>query len=178
MPNEYSIDTFKQNFQTGARPYMFYFQPQFPSILKTRIVPDARFLVKTASLPSSSVEEILTPWQGFDYKTSGKRTYNDLTVTFNVDLKANVRKAFLEWQDLMLDPETNKHALPDDYFTNQDIVLLGLQFEPILAYKLHYAWPGEIGELALDYNAGGEFASFDITWKYVYFTWSDTPGGA
>ena len=176
-PNELSIDTYKQQFQTGARSYLFYFQPVFPSGISVPQNPEARFLVKTTSLPMSSVEEMITPWQGFDYKTGGKRMYNDLTVTFNVDLNANIRKAFLAWQDMILDPQTNHHAYPEQYFTEQDLVLLGLEFTPILSYKLHFAWPGEVGDLALDYSQTAEIASFDVTFKYTYFTWSDTPAG-
>jgi hypothetical protein len=178
MANEFSIDTYKQQFETGARSYMFYFEPQFPRDLGVTLdKPNARFLVKTATLPSSSVEEMITPWQGFDYKTGGKRMYNDLMCTFNVDLNANVRKAFLKWQDMILDPQTNKHAYPSQYFTVQNLVLLGLQFEPILTYKLHFAWPGEVGDLQLDYAQTTEIASFDVTFKYTYFTWSDRPVG-
>jgi hypothetical protein len=121
----------------------------------------------------SSFEEILTGWQGFDYKTAGKRIYNPFVVTFNTDLEAKIRKAFLAWQNLILNPETNHHALPEAYMKEQSINLLGLDFETILRYKLQFAWPMEVGDLALDYMNTTDFAQFDVTFNYTYLLYDD-----
>jgi len=184
LAGKYNIDSFKQNFETGARAYLFEYSPTFPtgtggfttgltSILGGGVSSigdtNAMYLVKTAVLPSSSFEEILTPWQGFDYKSPGKRNYNNFTVTFNVDRYANIRKAFLAWQDLMLDPKTNSHALPSAVFKDQTIHLLGLDLTYILTYTLKHAWPMEVGDLQLDYSQTGDFATFDVTFSYTYF---------
>jgi len=175
---ELNIDAFKAKFETGARPYLFYFEPSFPSGLGIPINPQPRFLVRSTALPTSSVEPIVTPWQGFDYVSGGKRSFGDFTVSFNVDLQANVRKQFLRWHDLILDPKTNKHAYPSEYFKDQIVVQLGLDFTSIMSYKLWYAWPSDIGAQALDYGATGDMANFDVTFRYTYFTWSTEPESA
>lgn len=175
---ELSIDTFKSKFETGARPYLFYFEPVFPKKLPGigTIVDSPRFLVKSTGLPTSTVQDLVTPWQGFDYVQAGKRSFGDFTVSFHVDLKANLRKQFLAWHDLILDPKTNVHAYPSEYFVDQNVVLLGLDFTSILSYHLWYAYPSNIGAITLDYGgAGGDMASFDVTWKYTYYTWSEAP---
>jgi hypothetical protein len=176
---EMNIDTFKTKFKTGARPYLFYFEPHFPTTLGgnvgTQMDPNPRFLVRSSALPTSAIEEIRTPWQGFDYIQGGKRTYGDLTVSFHVDLKATIRKFFLAWHDKILDPKTNIHAFPDEYMKDQTITLLGLDFQPILSYHLWYAFPSDVGQVALDYGSAGDMANFDVTFKYTYFTWSQDP---
>lgn len=176
MPNsEFSIDTFRTNFQTGARSYMFVYEPQWPTVIPATYpmsVTNAKYLVRSSSLPSSSFDELLVSWQGFDFKQAGKRMYNDFTVSFNVDLKAGIRKNFLAWQDLILDPKTNAHAMPDQYFRDQTITLLGLDFDVngILTYDFKYAWPKDVGDLTLDYT-NSEMAMFDVTFAFTYFTW-------
>ncbi|MFA5025026.1 MAG: hypothetical protein WC503_00765 [Candidatus Shapirobacteria bacterium] len=168
--NELNIDAFKSNFETGARAYLFYFEPNFPAEIS--LVPNARFLVKTANLPSSTIDENITQWQGFDYKTAGKRTYNNLTCTFNVDVNAYIRKAFLAWQDFILNPKTNKHAMPSEYFREQSLYLLNPKtFTTSLVYNLQFAWPSEVGDLQLDMSQTTDFATFDVTFSYTYFTY-------
>lgn len=169
--SELNIESFKSHFETGARAYLFYFEPQFPATVST--MSNIRFLVKTANLPSSTIDENITQWQGFDYKTAGKRTYNNLTCTFNVDVNANIRKIFLGWQDLILNPITNRHAMPSEYFKEQSLYLLNPKdFSISLVYKLQFAWPSEVGDLQLDMSQTTDFATFDCTFSYTYFTYA------
>lgn len=171
--SELNIDAFKSNFETGARAYLFYFEPNFPTFPGAVTFPNARFLVKTANLPSSTIEENITNWQGFDYKTAGKRTYNNLSVTFNVDVNAYIRKQFLAWQDWILNPKTNKHAMPSEYFKEQSLYLLNPKtFITSLVYNLQFAWPSNVGDLQLDMSQTSDFATMDVEFSYTYFTYA------
>lgn len=173
QPNasELNIDAFKTQFETGARSYLFYFEPNFPAGVPT--LNNARFLVKTANMPSSTIDENVTQWQGFDYKTAGKRTYNNLTCTFNVDIYANIRKSFLMWQDLILNPINNRHAMPSQYFKEQSLYLLNPKdFTTALVYTLNFAWPSNVGDLQLDMSQTTDFATFDVEFTYTYFTYA------
>jgi len=164
--SELNIDAFKTNFETGARSYLFYYQPNFP-LTK---MDSSRFLIKTATLPSSTIDENIVAWQGFDAKFAGKRTYNNLSVTFNVDVNAQIRRIFLQWQDLILNPKTNRHAMPNEYFRDQELYLLNPKdFTTSIKYRLKYAWPSTIGDLQLDHSQTSEFASFDVEFAYTYF---------
>ena len=162
----YDIETFRNVFETGARSYLFYVVPSFPSGIT--VTPEASYLVKTASLPTSNFEELIASWQGFDYKAAGKRTYDTWSVTFNVDIKATVRKAFVSWMDMILNPANNRQTMPTTYMRDQTISLLGIDFQPIMTYKLVAAWPSQVGEVTLDY-ADSAFASFDVTFTYLYY---------
>jgi hypothetical protein len=168
-----SIDDFKTNFQTGARSYLFYCKPIFPSITgllyPSGQIENTKFLVRSTQLPSVSLEEQATSWQGFEYKTAGKYTYDNWTISFNVDAYANIRNNYALWCKYILDPATNKHAYPNQYFVDQEIELLGLDFVPIAKYTLKYAFPSQVGDVNLDYT-NTDFAQFDVTYSYTYFT--------
>jgi hypothetical protein len=166
MPR-FDIDSYRSNFQGGARQYLFYYKPVFPGGVDGADTEIATYLVRTASLPETSTDEIVLNWQGFDYKLAGKYTYSDWTVTFNVDVDAKILKMFNNWASLIHDPTTNKYNLPKDYLVDQQVELLDLAGAPITKYKLFGAWPKMIGNSSLDYSAN-EVVQFDVTFTYIY----------
>ena len=92
MPDvrSFNIEAFKAKFGDGAKSSLFYFQPQWPVGLNPDLTQeDAIYLVKTAQMPSTALEEVTLNWQGFDWKFPGKHTYTDFVVTFNVDLEVS-----------------------------------------------------------------------------------------
>ena len=172
----FNLDQFKAKFKGGARSYLFLYKPIFPGGVGDITSEDAQYLVRTATLPETTLEEIIVNWQGYDWKLPGKYTYTDFTVTFNVDVKAKIRFAWEKWMTLIHDPETNVHALPEEFLVDQHITLLGYDGNPIMSYKLLHAWPKMIGPITLDY-AAAEVAQFDVTLTYAYHTTSvATPG--
>ena len=174
MPR-FDIDSYRSNFQGGARQYLFYYKPVFPSNIGGGIgggsdsggTDVATYLVRTTSLPEISMDEIVLNWQGFDYKMAGKYTYADWTVTFNVDVDAKVLQLFNNWATLIHDPTTNKFTLPRDYMVDQQVELLDLAGAPIAKYKLFGAWPKMIGASTLDYSSN-DVVQFDVTFTYIY----------
>jgi hypothetical protein len=161
----FNLDDFKSNFETGARAYLFYVRPVFPNALG--FTAQATYLVKSATLPASTLEEIPVNWQGADYKIAGKRTFAPWAITFIVDKQALIQKYFLDWMNNILDPTTNIHGMPGQYFQTQEVWLLGNSGQPILKYQLKYAWPQEVGAVSLDY-ATNDLATFDVNFSYQY----------
>jgi hypothetical protein len=166
MPR-FDVDSYRANFQGGARQYLFYFKPVFPSGLSGADTEVATYLVRTTTLPETSTEEIVVNWQGFDYKVAGKYTYADWTVTFNVDVDAKIIAMFNNWAALIHDPTTNKYTFPNEYMVDQQVELLDLQGTPTTKYKLFGTWPKMIGNSNLDYSAN-DVVQFDVTFTYVY----------
>jgi hypothetical protein len=73
MPDvrSFNIEAFKARFGDGAKSSLFYYQPQWPGALAASVnQEDAIYLVKTATLPSTTLEEVSLNWQGFDWKIS------------------------------------------------------------------------------------------------------------
>lgn len=167
--SRFDIDSYKASFQGGARQYLFYYKPMFPGGVAGANSEVATFLVRSTTLPETTTEEITVNWQGFDMKVAGKYTYADWTVTFNVDLDSKIQQMFLNWASLIHDPTTNIYSMPQEYFSDQQIELLGLDGEPIMKYKLMGAWPKTVGQATLDYSSN-EVLQFDVNFTYIYHT--------
>jgi hypothetical protein len=165
----FDIDSYRANFQGGARQYLFYFKPNFPGAVAGANPEIATFLVRATTLPETTSEEITLNWQGFDMKVAGKYTYADWTVTFNVDMDAKIEQMFHNWATLIHDPTTNVYSKPTDYFADQQIELLGIDGNPVMKYKLIGAWPKSIGQSTLDYSAN-DVLQFDVNFTYIYHT--------
>lgn len=172
---KFDIDSYRSHFQGGARSYLFYYKPMFPSSVGAD-VDSATYLVRSTSLPETSIDEIALAWQGFDFKVAGKYTYSDWTVTFNVDADAKIQKNFQQWMSLIHDPTTNVYSNTADYMMDQQIDLLSLTGQPIMKYKLFACWPKSLGNISLDYS-NNEVAQFDVTFAYLYHVTDNTVYG-
>ena len=168
MPG-FNIENFKANFDGGARQYLFYFLPTFPGGVSAPDMEKASYLVRATSLPETTLEEIVVNWQGYDFKMAGKYTYADFTVTFNVDVNAEIRKGYENWMELIHHPETNVHSYVSEYMITQNLQLLGYDGNPIMTYQLHNAWPKTVGAVTLEY-ATNDVAQFDVTFSYQWHT--------
>lgn len=165
---DFNLEGFKAGFGDGARGNLFYYIPNFPAV--TPSVPQAKFLVKSTSLPDTTLEEVTVNWQGYDFKYASKHTYSDFTVSFNVDKEAKIRLAFEDWVNKYIhDPETNKYGEFSEYMLDQRLQLLGYSGDVIMEYTLHDAWPKAIGAISLDY-ATADIATFEVTFTYSYHT--------
>jgi len=132
------------------------------------MTPDqAMYLVKSTQFPSTTLDETVLNWQGMDWKIAAKHTYSDITITFNVDYNAKIRKLFEDWSNKAHDPITNESGLHSDYQADQILQMLGYNGTVILEAKLVHAWPKEISQITLDYSSA-EISSFDVTWAYAY----------
>lgn len=167
--SDFNIEAFKSNFEDGARGNLFYYIPNFPGDVSSKIIPKGKFLVKSTNLPDTTIEEVTVNWQGFDFKYAGKHTFSDFTVTFNVDKKAEIRLAFEDWMNIIHNPSTNKYGNFNNYMKNQRLQLLGFSGEVIMEYELYNAWPKTIGAISLDYSTS-EIATFEVTFTYSHHT--------
>jgi len=171
----FDLESFRANFRDGARGYLFYVKPSFP-IGVAADTNRAVYLVRSTSLPATTLEEVLVPWQGYDYKLAGKYTFEDWTVTFNCDAEADIHKWYLAWMRLIHDPTSNVHASPSTYMVDQQVELLGRDGEPVLKYKIVQAWPSSVAAMELAYDST-DVAQFEVTFKYMYHVIDKIPGG-
>ena len=178
MPVKFTIDGFKANFRDGHRSNLWYFLPNFPAIAQKGDMNNNRatYLVRTTSIPGSTLEEVNLNWQGFDFFISGKHTFEPLVVTFNTDYKALIRLNFEEWMKKIHNPVTNEYALLNEYMLDQRLQLLDYAGEPVLEYILHDCWPQSLAAAALDYTAN-DITQWDVTLRYSYYEVTDQPTG-
>jgi hypothetical protein len=163
----FDLEGFKTGFEGGARGYLFMYEPNASSPLGNQ---NRKYLVRATSMPETSEEEIIVNWQGMDFKMSGKKTFNDWTVTFNTDYNALIRIEFEKWSNFVHltmkgGKYTNIYGKPIDYMFDQKLSMLGYEGERILDVHLIDAWPKSVGAITLDYSAQ-DVAQFDVTFSY------------
>ncbi len=175
----FNIEAFKAKFGDGAKSSLFYYQPQWPAALGASVnQEDAIYMVKTAQMPSTTLEEAVLNWQGFDWKFPSKHTYNDISISFHVDKDAKIRMTFEDWSNLCHDPKTNFYSTHDVFMADQKLQMLGFNGQVILEFTIHDAWPKEVAQIQMDY-ATAEVAEFDVTFSYSYHELSfNETGGA
>lgn len=177
MPR-FDIESYKANFRDGARQNLFYFLPTFPPDVIEGDMNNERtsYLVRSTSLPASTIEEVQLNWQGFDFFVGGKHTFAELSLTFNLDDKGLLRLTFENWINKIHDPVTNEYGTIALYMFPQRLQLLGYDGTPIMEYLLHHAWPKEVAAATLDYSTN-DVVQFDVTFRYAYHTITSKPTG-
>jgi len=162
----FNLDAFISKNADYARGYTFYINVNSTWVQGE----EQRFLVRTSSLPASTIDPAEVNWQGNVYKIGTTQVFSEFTVTYSVDVGDNIRKNYMEWMNVIHDPKTNEHGNPDEYMFDIDLEHISHQTgDTIMTYKLIKAWPSAVGELALDY-AAKDTATFDVTFTYQYHT--------
>ena len=88
----------------GARPNLFEVELAFPDgegspVAVNEVVENARFLVKAAALPASTIAPIEIPFRGRILKIAGDRTFETWTITVMNDSTFTIRSAFEKWMN-------------------------------------------------------------------------------
>lgn len=170
VQNSFTIDTFRQNFVNGARSYLFYVIPSFPSKvtsfannLKTRPV----YLVQSSSIPSRTVNEVKVNWQGYEYNLGGNSKQDDWDITYVCDKTCGLYNAYLQWIDLVHNQTTNVHGDPRDYTVDQYVQLLSLDGKKAIAdIKLVGTWCTSVESISLDYSTS-DIIKFKASFKLL-----------
>lgn len=177
-----TIDRFKSRLSGGiARPNLFEVVLSFPDDVVDPSVNDleskARFLVKGAALPASTVTPINIPFRGRNLKIAGDRTFDVWTVTVINDTDFAIRGSFERWMNSIAKVSDNSgNTNPVDYQTDAIVHQLGRApvtgagsaqesavDQPILrSYQFHGVWPTNISAIALSYDSTDAIEEFDV----------------
>jgi hypothetical protein len=160
------IDSFKAVFKGGARSYLFEWVPDFPfTTTSGTIVP---YLVRSSSVPGDNVEEITANWQGVDMRMAGKRTYEDWTISLNIDYNANIIQDLNTWMNKIHNIAGDGCYADSGYTKTQVLKMLDYcGTNAVLTVELVDAWLKSISEVSLDYSSQ-DIAQFEITFTYLY----------
>lgn len=170
--NAFAIDQFRANFRNGARGYLFYVAPTFPSRLSSAGSVNPTYLARSSTIPGRTIEEVNTNWQGYNFPLGGKSTFTDWSITYTVDKECQLYTKYIDWLDMIHNPETNVHGDPIDYAVDQSVQLLSLDgTKGILTAKLIGSFPSSVSELTLDYGSN-EILTFTVTFKLLRVKYS------
>ena len=92
----------------------------------------------------------------------------DLTATFRMDGNGLIRRFFTNWQNLIVDPDSNELGYYDDYICDLTIDVINRKDEVIMTGKLYEVWPKQINEIALGY-ANEDYIKQQVAFAYRKF---------
>ena len=169
------ISDFVGNFQSGGyRPNLYRVEfLQRPAIMQNSI--KTSYLCKSASLPPSNIGLADVNYMGRKIKIAGDRDFPSWTTSFYEDLDMVNRQSFERWSSYISSHESNVgYVEPLKYYADIRLHLLSHENgKPFRTYTLINAFPTEIGEIDLAYDANDTIGEFSVTWEYNYWTVSD-----
>ena len=172
----FSITEFKSNLKGGgARPSLFTVVLRYPSGVNTSTIPKSEFLVKGASIPTSTIGTYDVFFHGKAIHVAGDRTFETWDTTIINDEDYGIRIALEKWMNLVADHKLNtrdggmnlkKEGENASY--KQDIYVT--QFGKDGKHKQHYhflgAFPTTISAIPLDWGTASEIEEYTVTWTY------------
>ena len=166
----FNINAFKSLVSTTdfARPSLFQvFLSSPPGVAP--LIPFSPFLVKSASLPASSVGTITVPYGGRNIKIAGERQYGDWSTTVMNDEGFIIRNAVENWIDIINQRTTNFRAFPSEYKVDLTVAQYSKKGPPLKIIKLVGCFPTNVAEIALDWSSADSIEEYSISWSYDYW---------
>jgi len=173
-----NVDSFVAQFNGGgARPNLYTVTLNFPTSVPTAGDSLKRsMLCKAASLPESTMGQVVVPFMGRQIKVAGDKTFNDWTVTMLNDTDFDTRKAFEQWHHAINKFEANTgESNPSAYYADMIVTQLNRNGDPIYKYQMRNCFPTSVGEITLGYDQNDEVEEFAVTFSLNYFTSEGAP---
>jgi hypothetical protein len=177
-----TISDFKSKLKGGgARPNLFEVELTFPSGVgvqsENEVIENARFLVKAAALPASTVAPIDIPFRGRILKIAGDRTFETWTITVLNDTSFNIRSAFEKWMNYInkLDNGTGETD-PALYQVDAKVHQLNRDGGTLRKYIFKDVFPTNISAIDLSYETTDTIQEFTVEMQVHY--WEAYTGNA
>ncbi len=184
-----TLDAFKGKLiGGGARSNLFECELYWPSGASPQNADDndlaerARFMVKAASLPASTISNIAIPFRGRQLKIAGDRTFEPLSITVINDIDFDIRNSFERWMNLMNKHEDNAGLTdPTEYQKNIIVRQLGKsqvggnmstidETIPVLKeYQFRGAFPTTVSSIDLSYENTDSIEEFTVELEYQWY---------
>ena len=177
----FAVTEFKSNLKHGgARPSLFRVEFQYPSGIITRPNPpnQASFLVKTTTIPASTIGSYDVFFHGKAIKVAGDRTFDTWDTTIINDEDFGIRDTLENWMNSISNHKLNTRDKLVFNTSEGDVAkykstLRVIQFskagEELREYKFIGAWPSALSTINLDWGTQ-EIEEFTCTW--MYDSWS------
>ena len=168
----------------GTRPNLFEVVLSFPASSPTNsnVLDKARFLIKTAQLPASTIGPVNIPFRGRILKVAGDRTFASWTVTIINDTDFAIRSALEKWCNSINKVSDNTGATDTaQYQADAFVYQLDRDGSTLRAYHMYDIFPTNVAEIALSYestDAIEEFScEFQVQWWEAIKGNSPSAGG-
>ena len=149
----------------GARPNLFEVELAFPTAvaIENDVLQKARFLVKAAALPSSTINPIEIPFRGRILKIAGDRTFETWTITVINDVDFVIRSAFEKWMNVInkLDDATGLQN-PEEYQKDAMVHQLDRDGGILRSYKFWDIFPTNLSAIDMSYETTDTLEEFTV----------------
>ena len=165
----FSINNFKsQLVGGGARPTLFQVQITNPILGGADF--KMPFMVKSASLPPSSLGSYTAPYMGRQIKYGGDRTFEDWTVTVINDEDFAIKNAMEAWSNAINTHVSNNRTYPQNYKSDAIITQYGKDGSNLRVYNFEGLFPINISEVAMSWETVDSIEEFTVTFQYDLWT--------
>jgi hypothetical protein len=149
----------------GARPNLFEVELAFPPAvgIDNDTLQKARFLVKAAALPASTVAPIDVPFRGRILKIAGDRTFETWTIKIINDTDFVIRSAFEKWMNTInrMNDATGL-TNPEEYQSDAYVYQLSRDGGILRSYRFYDVFPTNITTIDLSYETTDQLEEFDV----------------
>jgi len=168
-----TISDFKSRLSGGgARPNLFEVELAFPDAvaIDNDVLQKARFLVKAAALPASTIANIDIPFRGRVLKVAGDRTFETWTITVINDTDFAIRSAMEKWMNI-INKMTDATGLtnPIDYQKDATVRQLDRDGSVLRSYKFWDIFPTNIAAIDLNYETTDTIQEFTVEMQVHYW---------
>ena len=183
----FAVTEFKSNLKHGgARPSLFRVEFQYPSGITTRPNPpnQASFLVKTTTIPASTIGSYDVFYHGKAIKVAGDRTFDTWDTTIFNDEDFGIRNTLESWMAGISnhklntrDKATFQNMSEGDvakYKSTLQVTQFSKAGKELRTYVFKGAWPSALSTINLDWSTASEIEEFTCTW--VYDSWIVSAG--
>lgn len=149
----------------GARPNLFEVELAFPGQVgvDNDTLQKARFLVKAAALPASTVAPIDVPFRGRILKIAGDRTFETWTITIINDVDFSIRSAFEKWMNTINKVNDGTGLTdPEAYQADAYVYQLGRDGGILRSYHFYDVFPTNISTIDLSYETTDTIEEFTV----------------
>jgi len=158
----------------GARPNLFEVVLAFPDAAKpdneTEVLEKARFLVKAAALPASTIANIDIPFRGRILKIAGDRTFETWTITVINDVDFSIRSAFEKWMNIINKMSDGTGiANPALYQKDATVNQLDRDGSQLRSYKFWDIFPTNLSTIDLSYDTTDTIQEFTVEMQVHYW---------
>ena len=180
-----TISDFKSRLSGGgARPNLFEVELAFPDAvaIDNDVLQKARFLVKAAALPASTIAPIDVPFRGRILKIAGDRTFETWTITVINDTDFSLRSAFEKWMNTINKMSDATGVVdPEAYQKDATVKQLDRDGSVLRSYKFWDIFPTNISTSVLSYETTETLEEFtvelQVEWWEAYRGTSPAAGG-
>jgi|TARA_B100000902_G_C27255723_1_gene887739 hypothetical protein len=180
-----TISDFKSRLSGGgARPNLFEVELAFPDAvaIDNDVLQKARFLVKAAALPASTIAPIDVPFRGRILKIAGDRTFETWTITVINDTDFALRSAFEKWMNTINKMSDATGVVdPEAYQKDATVKQLDRDGSVLRSYKFWDIFPTNISTIDVSYETTDTIEEFtvemQVQWWEAYKGTSSSAGG-